>query len=225
MTDGLVFDDATIAKLKLAAEEVAWLTGHGYPLDVVGDLVARQHGLGDAERSALAEGTCSEPQYRRRAARELEPEDVARRPLAIDAVDVLAALEAALAGRAVLRTLDGNVHAFGVDRATWSPGPHADDAIGRVLALVKELRPQVVRFFVDERAAGARELEARLAARAKEQKAKAEVALVLDVRATMKKERHVASGDAAILDACAAWLNVAGRLVDAMPSAKVVRLQ
>lgn len=225
MADELAFDDATIEKLRLAAEEVAWLTGRGYPLDVVGDLVARHHGLGDAQRSALAQGTCSEPQYRRRAARELEAEDIARRPLAIDAIDVLAAVESALAGRAVLQTLDGTVHAFGVKGGTWAPGPRADEAIERVLAVAKELRPQVLRFVVDEGAPSAADLKDRITARAKDAKAKVEVVLAADVRAAMRREKQVATGDAAVLDACGAWFNLAGRVVEGIPAAKVVRLQ
>jgi hypothetical protein len=225
MADDLAFDDATIEKLRLAAEEVAWLTGRGYRLEVVGDLVARHHALSEGQRSALAEGTCSEPQYRRRAARELEPEDVARRPLAVDAIDVLAAIDSALSGRAVLQTLDGTAHALGVERASWAPGPHADEAIDRVLALGKELRPQVLRFLIDERAAHGPALGERIGARAKAAKAKVEVVLVPDVRAAMKKEKQVASGDAEVLDACGAWFNLAGRIVEGVPGAKVVRLQ
>jgi hypothetical protein len=219
------FDDAAIARLKLAAEEVAWLTGRGYALDVVGELVAKHHSLSEAHRAALACGTCSEPQYRRRAARELEPEDVARRPLAIDAIDAVAAVEAALAGRHVLQTLDGTVRAFGVDRAAYVPSADADAAIERLLASAKELRPSLVKIFVDETSAGAKELSARFADRAKAHKAKVEVALVPDTLEALRKERQIVTGDAATLDACAGWLNLVGRVVEAVPGAKIVRLQ
>lgn len=219
------FDDAAIERLKLAAEEVAWLTGRGYALEVVGELVARHHALSEAQRAALACGTCSEPQYRRRAAREIEPEDVARRPLAIDAVDATAAVEAALAGRPVLQTLDGTVRAFGVDRATYLPTAWADDAVDRLLAAVKELRPSVVKWVVDEGAPGGKELAARVEARAKAQKVKTEIALVPDAPKALRKERQIVSGDAATLDACAGWYNLVGRVVESIPSAKIVRLQ
>lgn len=225
MADLLAFDDATIARLRLAAEEVAWLTGRGYPLGIVSDLVAQHHGLGAAQRAALAQGTCSEPQYRRRAARELEAEDVARRPLAVDAIDVVSAVEAALEGRPVLQTLDGTVRAFAGDGAGWAPGPSTDDAIDRVLAFAKELRPQVVRLLVDERSPHAAAAAERITARVKAGKAKAEVVSVPDVRAAMKKERQVVSGDADVLDACGGWFNLAGRIVEGIPSARIVRLQ
>jgi hypothetical protein len=219
------FDDAAIERLKLAAEEVAWLTGRGYPLDVVGELVAKHHSLSAAHRAALACGTCSEPQYRRRAARELEPEDVAKRPIAIDAIDSISAVEAALGGRHVLQTLDGTVRAFGVDRATYAPGGHADDAIDRILAAAKELRPSLVKVYIDETCAGAKDLAARIGERAKATKAKLEIASVPSATKALRKERQIVTGDADTLDACAGWLNLIGRVVEAVPGAKIVRLQ
>lgn len=218
------FGEDAIARLKLAAEEVAWLTGRGYPLATVGALVASHHGLTAAQRAALACGTCSEPQYRRRAARELEAEDVARRPLAIDTIDAVATLEAALEGRPVLQTLDGTVRAFGVDRAAWAPGARADEAIDLLLAAARELRASLVKFVVDDGPAGV-DLEARVTARAKIRKAKVEVARVHDARKALAKERQIVTGDAATLDVCAGWTNLVGRLVEGMSGAKIVKLQ
>jgi hypothetical protein len=219
------FDDAAIERLRLAAEEVAYLTGRGYPLGAVGDLVAAHHGLTEAQRAALARGTCSEPQYRRRAARELEAEDIARRPLAIDAIDAIAMLEAALSGGPVLQTLDGTVRAFGIERAVYAPGTAADDAIDRMLAAAKELRPSQLRFILDERAPGAQELEQRLLVRLKAQKMKGEAVRVSDVPGALRKEKQIVTGDADALDACGAWFNLIGRVVETVGGAKIIRLQ
>jgi hypothetical protein len=221
----VTFDDAAIERLRLAAEEVAWLTGRGYALDAVGALVAAHHGLSKEHRAALARGTCSEPQYRRRAARELEAEDIARRPLAVDALDAVATIEATLAGRPILQTLDGTVRAFGVDRIAYVPGGAADDALDRLFSAAKELRPSLLKFIVDERAPGAQELKAKVEARAKAQKAKAEVVVAPDALKALRKERQIVTGDADTLDACAAWFNLVGRVVESIPNAKVVRLQ
>jgi len=214
------FDDAAIARLRLAAEEVAWLTGRGYAIDTVGEIVAAHHSLSAAQRAALACGTCSEPQYRRRAARELEPEDVARRPLAIDAVDAVSAVEAALSGRPVLQTLDGTVRALGVERTSYKPGSHADAAIDRLVSAAKELRPSMLRFYVDE---PAKELAERIASRAKGPKIETKV--VPSAPAALRKEPQIVTAEAASLDACAAWCNLVGRIVETIPNAKIVRLQ
>lgn len=213
-----VFDDAAIERLRLAAEEVAWLTGRGYALDRVGALVAAHHGLAPEHQAALARGTCSEPQYRRRAARELEAEDIAKCPLSIDAADALGSIEAALAGRPVLQTLDGTVRAFDA----WTPGPTVDDALARIFAAAKELRPSMLRFLVDEKHAA---LEPRIIEAAKKAKAKAEVVKVSELAKALRKEKQIVTGDADTLDACAAWFNLIGRIVETIPNAKIIRLQ
>jgi hypothetical protein len=51
------------------------------------------------------------------------------------------------------------------------------------------------------------------------------VVLAPSAPAALRKERQVVSGDAAVLDACAGWFNLVGRLVEAVPGAKIVRLQ
>lgn len=216
-----VFDDAAIERLRLAAEEVAWLTGRGYPLATVSELVAAHHQLAEEHRAALAKGTCSEPQYRRRAARELEAEDLARRPLSIDAVDAVVALEAALDGRPVLQTLDGTVRAFGVDRTAYAVGARTDEAIARLLSDVKELRPSALRFVLSPNP----ELEAKLGAAAKERKLKFEIVHADDVPKALRKEKQIVTGDADTLDACGAWFNLVGRAVATIPGARVVKLQ
>jgi len=221
----LSFDDAEIAKLKLAAEEVAWLTGRGYPLGVVGELVASHHSLGPVHRAALARGTCSEPQYRRRAARELESEDVARRPLAIDAIDAMASIEAAIAGTPLLMTLDGTVRALELERARYSLGPGADEAIERIVTAAKDLRPSVVKWVIDAASPAAKELESRFQARASAVKLKVEAVQAAAVPKALAKERQVVTGDADVLDACAGWHNLIGRAVEGIASAKIVRLQ
>lgn len=220
-------DEAAIERLRRAAEEVAWLTGRGYRLEDVDALVSRHHGLSDEERSLLVVGTCSEPQYRRRAARELEAEDVARKPLAIDAVGALTAIEAALEGQPVLQTLDGSVRAASTRTRddAFRVGPRTDDALVRLLTELKSLRPSMARLVVEDAVAGAAELRDLVAKRAKERGVKAQVVLVPELRAALRREPHVASADAEVLDACGAWFNLVGRVVTSVPGARLVRLQ
>lgn len=217
-------EDSGTVRLRLAAEEVGWLTGRGYALDVVSRLVASHHGLSDEEQSALARGTCSEPQYRRRAARELETEDIARRPLAIDAVDAVVTVEAALAGEVLLQTLDGTVRAWRT-RQDHAASDNTARAVEILLAASREGKPSVLRFFVGEGVAGAIALGERIVGAAKAQKVKAEVVAVPSVRGGLAKERQIVTSDAELLDACAGWYNLVGKVVESVAGAKIVRLQ
>lgn len=65
------------------------------------------------------------------------------------------------------------MRALGLDRATYAPGPNADDAIARIRAAAKQ----------------------------------------------------VVSGDAVVLDDAGAWFNLAGRVVEGIAAAKIVKLQ
>ena len=65
----------------------------------------------------------------------------------------------------------------------------------------------------------------RVSARVKAHKAKAEAVRTPDVFKALQKEKQIVTGDAATLDACAAWYNLVGRVVESIPSAKVIRLQ
>ena len=94
-----------------------------------------------------------------------------------------------------------------------------------MLAAAKELRPSLVKIYIDEGSAGATALSSLFTAGAKAHKAKIELALVPDVPKALRKERQIVTGDAETLDACAGWLNLVGRIVEAVPGAKIVRLQ
>lgn len=217
--------DAAIERLRLAAEEVAWLAGRGYSVTSVSDFVAGHHGLTDAQRAALARGTCSEPQYRRRAARELEAEDVGRRPLAIDATDVLATIEAALRGEPVLQTLDGTARTVVDVGQSYAPGAGLGDAVSRLLQAAADLRPSVIKFILDERASGAAGIRSSIEEQAKARKAKVEIAIVPDAPKVLRKERQIVTGDATLLDVCGGWFNLVGKVLERLPTARIVRLQ
>ena len=97
--DRELFGPDALPRLRLAAEEIGWMLSREYPADAVMSLVAQRHGLDPNQERVLREACCSDAQRRRRMARALEPdEDVAKRPLRIDACELVRAIETALAG-------------------------------------------------------------------------------------------------------------------------------
>ena len=52
-----------------------------------------------------------------------------------------------------------------------------------------------------------------------------EVTLVPSVAKALRKEPQIVTGEAATLDACAAWFNLVGRAALGIVGAKIVRLQ
>ena len=219
------FDDAAIARLKLAAEEVAWLTGRGYALDVVGELVARHHDLSSAHRAALAAGRAPSRStgVERRASSSRRTSR--KRPLAVDAIDVVAAIEAALAGRHVLQTLDGTVRAFGIDRARYAPSNEAE-AANRAPARSSEGATAVAREDLHRRGLGRRDRSLVALHRARKGAEGEDRA-----RARPRRTEGAPQGTTDRHGRCRDARRVRGLaqpgrpIVEAVPGAKIVRLQ
>jgi hypothetical protein len=166
--------DDDLARLRLAAEDAAWLIERG------------------------------SAQVKHHIARELDPEDVARRPLRIDAASVIATVEAALDGAPLLETPAGVLIDPGWRRSEHQPGANLQAALTRVLSAVASLRPKAVHWVVDERA---EQLLAALASHKKVGRAKAEVVQVADVVTSLRGAAFVASSDPAVLDEVGTWVN------------------
>ena len=220
-----MFDDEAIARLKLAAEEVAWLTGRGY----------RSTSWASSSRSI----TRSQTRIARRSRAARAPSRstggalrASSRPTTWPSVRWRSTRStrsrpsrARSRGATCCRPSTGRSARSGsIARATRRRA-QADVAIERLLAAAKELRPSLIKVYIDEGATGASELSSRFTAVAKAQKAKIEIALVPDVPKALRKERQIVTGDADTLDACAGWLNLVGHVVEAVPGAKIVRLQ
>lgn len=212
-----------LARLKLAAEEMAWMLGRGYPRRDILELVSAHHALAAAARVALDRSVCSEPQYRRRAAREMEAEDLARRPIAIDGLDLVRVCEAALGGRTLLAALDGSYSALDEPSGAVAVGPHTDAALALVGKALAKLKPSRVSFVLD-RTAGAEALAARAKA-ALFAKAKGDVTVADDLVRELSTAPCVASTRADVLDACKSWYNLTRDVVEAVPGATILRLQ
>ena len=107
--DARLFGEDALGHMRAAAEEIAWLLDRGYPPRTVNDFVGGHHQLESRQRLALQRGVCSPAQYQRRAARELDPEDVARRPLVVDGFNLIITIEVALSGFRTFRQEDVRV--------------------------------------------------------------------------------------------------------------------
>ena len=220
MTSAL-FEGEALKRLKLAAEEIAFLAGRGYPEAEVKALVAAHRELVPEQQAALARAVCSEPQYRARAMKEMLPEDIARRPLLVDAHDVLDAITTALAGGVLLEGMDQTFQPL-------TPGGAPDhlaaalDGIGPVL---REMRPSKTKWLLKESRAEAPALKDKLLASAKKWKVPVEAEIVADPAALLRKSANVATNDPAIIEACKSWCNLAGPVIVTVDAAHRVKLQ
>jgi hypothetical protein len=197
-----------LERLKAAAEEAQWLCARGYAPDRVAEFVARERTLAERERLWLACAARADAHHRHHIARELDPEDVARRPIRLDAHSVLGTVAAALrakAGEGVLLESAAGLLCDPEPRPDPAREPAAAKEIARALAA---LAPSAVVLFAAEAdAAACATLEQALTGL---RRVKIERQVVASVAAKLRGAANVASADPAVLDECGTWLNLAG---------------
>jgi hypothetical protein len=209
-----------LERLRRAADEAAWLVARDYPADSVASFVAKHRRLSSEEQTLLAVSTRLRAQYPKHIARELELEDVAKRPLRIDASSVLAAIDAGLSGRSLLESPAGVL----ADPEWRRPGAELADAavaIERLDAAIKALRPSQVRWYVDREAPWADLLSAHVM---QSTKPKSQIEYVTDAGAALAEAANVASSDPIVLDSAASWINLVAKALSGA-QAQVVRLE
>jgi hypothetical protein len=205
-----------LERLKGAAEEAAWLCARGYDAGAVASFVGQQRMLGDRERRLLDASARLDAHHRHHIARELDPEDVERRPLRLEIASVVSTVAAAIRRQAgkdalLLESAAGLV---------CDPEPadiDADlerEALSRIAKAIVSLRPSAVRIVCSEGRSNLCDATERAVTAAR--KLKIERDLVANVAARLKGTANVVSADPAALDECGTWFNLAGMIVREM---------
>jgi hypothetical protein len=212
--DARLFAPALWPVLREATGDLCWLLSRGYAeksaLKLVGDhydLVARQ-------RTAVARCSCSDSQAARRQGHCVAPEQLAGQSLWLDGYNVLTTIESALGGGVVLAARDGTYRDMASMHGSYrkvSETLPALTLLGRVTAAL-EVRQCL--WYLDRPVSNSGRLKQLI-----EQVAAAEgwrwrVELVQNPDVPLAETSQiVATADSAILDRCAAWLNLARETV------------
>jgi len=197
-----------VGELQLAAEDLSWLVDRGYDAEHASAFVAERRKLTTRDRLLLATSGRAQAHYKHHIARELEPDDVARRPLRIDAASAIATIVAASTGDVLLESLAGLHVLPGWQRPALGDSDAVTDAVARLGAALEQVRPSAVTWFLDRGAVDAEAIAPQLEAAYRPKKAKVTVELVDDAVSALTKSSAVASNDVAVLDTCISWLNL-----------------
>ncbi len=194
-------------KLRRAAEDAGYLLSRGYPPPAVSTLIADHLALSATERMLLEALSRLRAHYTHHIARELELEDVARRPLRVDTASAVATLQAALRGERLLESPAGVV----VDPSWQRSTPASLDA--RALELlateIERGRASVVRWIVARDCPDLEMLQSWVEKRSSK-KRPMEVRAVDDVAGRLAGAAQLVSADPELLDACTSWVNIVG---------------
>lgn len=199
-----------VPALREAVADLSWLLGRGYTEPAAVKVVGDRWGLTRRQRQAVARSACTDAARDDRARRRVA--DPAGHDVAVDAFNVLITLERALSGGPVLVGRDGAVRDIASVHGTWRAvleTPEAIVACARALAGAAS-----VTWLVDAPVSNS----GRLAALLREIGEREGVAWTAEVvpRPDPVLAVHpgvVCTSDAWILDRCAAWTDLAGRVI------------
>jgi hypothetical protein len=221
--DARLFAPSELPRLRVAAEEVAWLVGRGYPKEVAVKAVGGHHQLATRQRLALSRAVCSEKERRDRLARALRPDQIAGLALDVDGWNLLITLEVALSGGPLFVGMDGALRDLAGLRGSWHPFAETDAALALTGAHLAQLHPASARFLFDAPVSNSGRVSARLRDAARGWPFPVTAELVPNPDPLL--DGNVVTADAAVLDRCPRWANLARWIIEArVPSAWLVEL-
>lgn len=231
--DAALFGDEVWPRLREAAGDLAWLLGRGYTTAASLALVGNRFQLEERQRTALMRSVCADAAVRARAARRLDPADLAGRELWLDGFNVIMTVEAALAGGTLLLGRDGCVRNLAPIHGSYRRVAETVPALDLIGKLLSDLGVARARWLLDAPVSNSGRLKGQMMEVATARGWPWDVALEPHVDAALKvapalaedgRLVAVATTDSVILDACRAWLDLAGLVIaSAADGARVVR--
>lgn len=219
-----LFATRWVDTLRAAVRDLDWLAGRGYPPRASLELVGNRYGLDRRQRVAVRRAAGPEAVRRARLRRRVAPAGVRGARVAVDGFNVLTTVEAALAGGVVLACRDGCYRDMASMHGTWRTVEETHTAIGAIDDELTALGAACVTWHLDRPVSNSGRLAEHLRAVAAERSRAWEVVVEDHPDTTLRHtDAIVASADSGVLDTCARWLDLAGRVVrTSVPDAWVV---
>ena len=224
--DERLFGSDAIPRLQAATRDLCWLLSRGYAPASSLKLVGDRYELQQRQRTAVARAACSDAALARRAARRRELGRLACEILLIDGYNLLTTVEAALAGGVILAARDGCYRDMASMHGSWRKVEETAPAIDLIGGSIEAARVSECLWYLDRPVSNSGRLRKLLVDRAAARGWAWRVELADDPdRELACASFPVVTADSAILDQCAAWVNLAAELIRSrIPTARVVDL-
>jgi hypothetical protein len=213
--DEVLFSRSAEATLRAAVEDLSWLRTRGYAEPSAVKLVGDRYQLRRRQRVAVGRCACAAPKCASRAARQVEPAEVAGRTLLIDGLNVLTTIEVALARGVLLLGKDGCMRDMASFHGNYRLVQETERAVAILVEAIDKMKPAEAIVYLDRPVSNSGRLAEviRRAAASGGSNLRAQTADGVDE--TLKAADAVtATADSAILDACNEWLCLARLAVE-----------
>jgi hypothetical protein len=213
--DARLFGPAALPKLRRAAEEVRWLVGRGYAKPAAVEWVGGHHQLEARARMALQRAVCSDEERRARQARERPAPSARGALLRVDGFNLIITVEVALSGGLILVGDDGALRDLAGLRGSYHPVEETDRALALIGEGLLAIGPARAEVLLDAPVSNSGRLRQRILEAG--WSCAVAVELVPNADLVLRGQPLVVTSDAALLDACESWLNLAAWVVADLP--------
>ncbi len=226
--DDQLFGADVVPVLREAVADLSWLLGRGYATTASADLVGDRFQLRKRQRVAIARAAASDAAVAGRSQRRVDTAALAGQPVALDGLNCIIAVEAALSGGVLLVGRDGAVRDMSSVHGSYrrvDETAAAASALGEVLA---DASVAEVHWLLDRPVSNSGRLKAHLAEQAEARGWRWNIELVDNPDRTLvaRDDWVVASGDAWVLDHCTRWVDLsAAAIARAAPDAWLIDLR
>jgi hypothetical protein len=213
--DARLFDENTLAPLRVAVSEMSWLLGRGYQPKSALKLVGDRHGLRERQRLAVGRAACSDEKRESRRARCLTTNDLRDASLIIDGFNLVITLEAALGGGLLVLCRDAALRDLSSVHGSYRAVEETERAILLAGEVLESLRPAYVLWLLDRPVSNSGRLAARIRhlAVARGWPWKVETEFNPD-RSIINSEHIAVTSDSNVLDGVKHWFNFTRLIVE-----------
>ncbi|MBI1184800.1 DUF434 domain-containing protein [bacterium] len=211
--DKLFGNEKSVALIKEAVRDMAFLLSRGYAEKSAMQLVGNRYRLNVRQQKAVMGMSAGVKQLKNRKATQLT--DVNGKTVAIDGFNLIIILESALSGAYLFKGLDGCFRDLSGVHGTYKRVQHTDTALKLVAETLDKLGVEAAIWYLDAPVSNSGRLATSIRQLAESKNCNWRVELVNDPDKVLATTAHVAiSADAWILDQASSWFNLSRLIIE-----------
>lgn len=225
-SDEKLFAADKIPDIRDALADYSLLLTKGYGDKGALKLVGDRFSLTERQRLAVMRSSCSDTQLELRKRSELQIEQVAGEPLAIDGYNILITVEAAMSGGCIFVGRDGCFRDLASLHGTYRKVEETIPAVRLINEFLKQVKVSKSLWLLDKPVSNSGRLKTLISKLAEENGWDCEIKLSISPdHELIETDLIVASSDGVVLDGCKRWLNLARAIIEQkLPESRIIKL-
>ncbi|HEX6647887.1 MAG TPA: DUF434 domain-containing protein [Pyrinomonadaceae bacterium] len=224
--DKELFGPDQLVKLRVAVNELRWLLSRGYNMTSSLKLVGDRHGLRERQRLAVSRCACSDEDRQRRSEHRVPVEALRNQSVIVDGFNLIITIEAALSGGPLLVGVDDCIRDLSSVHGSYRSVEETDRAISLIGAVLENLSPASVLWFLDRPVSNSGRLATKIADLASRNAWPWEVEVVFNPDSAIIASSSIAiTSDSLILDHVSRWSDLKSHLLTQISGAWLLDLR